>query len=249
MRRRFFVDRFENNSATLLGDTAGHLARVLRAEPGQLYELSDGTSLWLARIESVGLLNRGENRVEFSLVEQLESVEPALQLTLLLSIIKFDHFEWALEKATELGATEIIPLAAERTDKALVAAAEKRHARWDRILHESAQQSRRLAPPKLAASLRPAKAFESQSNSDASKILLSEKPDAPPLRTLLQQGSGADTKTAAFAIGPEGGWTDAELASARGAHFAEASLGNLILRTETAVIAALAVMQFALDPK
>jgi 16S rRNA (uracil1498-N3)-methyltransferase len=247
MRRRFFVDRFANNSATLLGDTAGHLARVLRAEPGQLYELSDGNTVWLARIESVGLLNRGENRVEFSLVEQIASATPQLQLTLLLAIVKFDRFEWALEKATELGVTEIVPLAAERTDKALVSAAEKRHGRWERILHESAQQSRRLAPPKLAEAIRPAKAFEAHHN--GLKVLLSERKEAPSLREILQQSRTADHRAATLAIGPEGGWTDGELESARAAKFAEASLGDLILRTETAVIAALAVMQFALESK
>ena len=244
MRRRFFVDRFDHQSATLTGDTANHLSRVLRAEPGQLYELSDGASLWLARIDSVGLVNRGENRIEFSLVEELDAPEPGLHLTLLLSLVKFDRFEWALEKSTELGVTEIIPLTAERTDRPLLATAEKRYPRWEKILHESAQQSRRLAPPKLAPPLRPAKAFAA---SEASiKLLLSERREAPNLRTVLA-AAPASTQ-AALAIGPEGGWTDAELAAAHSAGFAEASLGDQILRTETAVLASLAILQYALAP-
>ena len=76
--------------------------------------------------------------------------EPALHLHLLIALVKFDRFEWCLEKATELGVNEITPLIAARTDKALVAAAAKRHARWERIVLESAQQSRRLRPPKIA---------------------------------------------------------------------------------------------------
>jgi 16S rRNA (uracil1498-N3)-methyltransferase len=247
MRRRFFVDRFENESATLRGDTANHLARVLRAEPGQLYELSDGSTLWLARIDEVGLVARGENRVEFSLVEQLAAPSPSAHITLLLSLVKFDRFEWALEKATELGVTEIIPLAAERTDKPLVAAAEKRHERWVKILHESAQQSRRLAPPTLAEVVRPAKAFAAAH--DGLKLMLSERHDAPSLRTVLAEPPQSHAPYATLAIGPEGGWTDAELESARAAHFAEASLGDLILRTETAVVAALAVVTFSLIAK
>lgn len=247
MRRRFFVDQFTSGSATLHGDTANHLARVLRAEPGQLYELSDGSSLWLARIDEVGLVSRGENRIEFSLVEQLAAPSPSVKLTLLLSLVKFDPFEWALEKATELGVNEIVPLAAERTDKPLIAAAEKRHARWEKILHESAQQSRRLAPPKLAQATRPAKAFAA--TQEAVKLMLSERPNAPSLRSVLSSHESANAFAATLAIGPEGGWTDTELAAAQAAHFTEASLGDLILRTETAVLASLAIVKFALEAK
>ncbi len=88
------------------GDAAEHLGRVLRAEPGQLYELSDGAAVWLARVESVGMLKRGENRVEFSLVEPVAVRESKLRVDLLIALVKFDRFEWCLEKATELGVHE-----------------------------------------------------------------------------------------------------------------------------------------------
>ena len=149
MRRRFFTERFESNSAILRGDTAEHLGRVLRAEPGQLYELSDGERVWLARVEKVALSKRGGHQIEFTLIEEIEAREAALRIQLLLSLVKFDRFEWCLEKATELGVTEIVTLAADRTDKKLLAAAAKRRARWEKILLESAQQSRRLRPPTL----------------------------------------------------------------------------------------------------
>src|SRR5882762_5842897 len=103
------------------GDAAHHLGRVLRAEPGQLYELSDGEHVWLGRIETVG-----RDRVEFALVEPIASRESALETKLLLSIVKFDSLEWALEKATELGVRAIVPLAAARSEKALLVAADKR---------------------------------------------------------------------------------------------------------------------------
>ncbi len=149
MRRRFFTDNFEAKTAVLRGDTAEHLGRVLRAEPGQLYELSDGERVWLARIEKVALSKRSGHQIEFILVEEIEQQQPALQIQLLMSVVKFDRLEWCLEKATELGVTEIVLLAAARSDKALLAAAGKRRARWDKILLESAQQSRRLRPPIL----------------------------------------------------------------------------------------------------
>jgi 16S rRNA (uracil1498-N3)-methyltransferase len=154
----------------------------------------------------VGLLKRGDNRVEFSLVEPIEAREPGLHLHLLIALVKFDRFEWCLEKATELGVNEITPLIAARTDKALVAAAAKRHARWERIVLESAQQSRRLRPPQIGAATALETAY-SASRAEC-KILLSERTDAPPIHD---------------------------------------ALGELVLRTETAVLASLAILHFALD--
>jgi 16S rRNA (uracil1498-N3)-methyltransferase len=241
MRRRFFLEKFDGTSATLRGETADHLGRVLRAEPGQLYELSDGRAVWLGRVERVELSKRGDSRIEFALVEPIAAREPSLEISLLISLVKFDRFEWCLEKATELGAASVVPLSATRTDKALLAAAEKRHARWERILLESAQQSRRLRPPAMAAVTSPERAFAQCAAS--CKILLSERRDAPPMREALVCAAGVSS--AALAIGPEGGWTDNEIEAARTAGFAEASLGEAILRTETAVLASLAVIRFA----
>lgn len=241
MRRRFFVDHFDSNSASLRGDAADHLGRVLRAEPGQLYELSDGRSVWLGRITRVALSKSSNSEINFELIEPVPAREAAVRIHLLLSIMKFDRFEWSLEKATELGVSEITPVAAERTDKPLLAAAAKRHARWEKILLESSQQCRRLRPPVLREPVRPVEGF-GQSNQHL-KILLCERPDTIHIREILRNAHGPD---AVLAIGPEGGWTDAELASARAANFIEASLGENILRAETAVITALAVLEYAM---
>ena len=243
MRRRFFVDRFESDSVVLRGETAEHLGRVLRAEPGQLYELSDGERVWLAKIENVAVAKRRDSRIDFSLVEQIPATSPRLKTELLLSIVKFDRFEWCLEKATELGATTIVPLAAARTEKPLVAAAEKRHDRWEKIVLESAQQSRRLRPPDLRQASSPERAF-SDSLADL-KILLSENQYTPSIRKVL--GAVSNVTSVSLAIGPEGGWTETEVTAAQKAKFLKASLGENILRTETAVISALAVLLFALD--
>jgi len=218
------------------GDSAYHLGRVLRAQAGQLYELSDGSSAWLARIEAVS-----RDCIEFALVERIPSYTPALDATLLLSIVKFDAFEWALEKASELGVNRIIPLAAARSEKALLAASAKRAERWRKILLESSQQCRRLRVPILDPSCKPEAAFVSQKS--GVRIMLSELPEASPLKAILGREPAA---TAALAIGPEGGWTEPEFAAARGAGFRDASLGKLILRTETAVVAALAAINYAL---
>ena len=238
MRRRFFVTEFQESTASLQGEAAHHLARVLRAEPGQTYELSDGKSVWLGKIEKVG-----KEIVDFSLVERLPATTSRLRLTLLLAVVKFDRFEWALEKATELAVNEIVPLAAARSEKGLLAAADKRAQRWEKILIESSQQSRRLAPPALLSVTTPAEAFRTVGATKDVSILLSERENAPALRTVL---AGNTSDAAAIAIGPEGGWTDDELDDARAANFLEASLGKNILRTETAVAAALAIFNHAL---
>lgn len=241
MRRRFFVDRFDGRRATLAGDAAHHAGRVLRVAPGQLFELSDGNAVWLARVEAAK-----RYAVEFSLLEPIEISIPRLETVLLLSIVKFDRFEWALEKATELGVSAITPLAASRSEKALVAAAQKRSARWEKILSESAQQSRRLRAPDVHPVAGPAEAFRAAAASLPGAVLLffSEASAAPPLRTILEPRRPCSR--AALAIGPEGGWTDEERTAALVAGFAEASLGGTILRTETAVASALASINYAL---
>ena len=183
------MEEFLAGSATLRGENAHHLGRVLRAEPGQLYELSDGHCVWLARTESVG-----RDEVRFSLVEQLPAPVARVRIELLLAIVKFDRFEWALEKATELGADQIAPLAADRSEKGLIVAAAKRAERWKRILAESTQQARRLRIPELLGAAKSRDAFTA-SNAPI-KLLLSERSGARPLRELLEP--------AALAARPDG---------------------------------------------
>jgi 16S rRNA (uracil1498-N3)-methyltransferase len=236
VRRRFFVEQFADKTAFMEGEAAHHLGRVLRAQTGQLYELSDGDQIWLGRIENVT-----RDRIQFALIEQLPAFHPSVNVTLLLAVVKFDAFEWAIEKATELGVGAIVPLAAERSEKALLAAAAKRADRWKKILLESSQQSRRVRVPVLGGLAKPESAFASRK--DELGVLLSERPTASPLRKVLQ---GQQAASAILAIGPEGGWTEPEFEAAARAGFQQASLGHLILRTETAVVTALASLNFAL---
>ena len=218
------------------GEAAHHLGRVLRAQAGQLYELSDGERVWLGRIESVG-----RDRVDFALLEELHAHQPSLDVALLLAVVKFDMFEWAIEKATELGVTTIVPLAAARSEKALLASAIKRAERWKKLVMEASQQSRRVRVPVLQEVTAPESAFAAQNH--GLRVMLSERAGAPAVRRVLEGQSAAKV---ALAIGPEGGWTDDEFEAARHSGFQEGSLGKLILRTETAVIAALSSVNYAL---
>ncbi len=245
MRRRFFVERFQNGSASIEGDAAHHLGRVLRVESGQLFELSDGETVWLAR---TGRVTR--DQIDFSLLEEISVPRPSVSVALLLSIVKFDRFEWAIEKATELGVDEILPLAAERSEHGLIDAAGKRAERWKKILVESAQQSRRVRVPSLDEIAQPRDAWKAAPS--GIRLLLSERAGAAPMRDLLEPAAAqvngldpGDVPYVSLAIGPEGGWTEGEFSSAQACGFSEVSLGANILRTETCVCAALAAVQYA----
>lgn len=232
-RRLFYVQERKPGRAWLRGETAEHLRRVLRAERGQLYELSDGEHLWLARIEGFA-----RETVEFALVEEMRAVRAPMPVHLLASLFKFDHFEWMIEKATELGAERITPVVSLRSEKGLDLAAGKRRARWEKIAREAGQQSRRVRPPAIGAVISWQEALKSEAGT---RLFLDEAGDAPPILSAL----AAPSSSLALLCGPEGGWDDRERLGAKEAGWQAVSLGPLILRAETAAIAALAVVTAA----
>ncbi len=241
MRRRFIADTWtmngpRPNTATLTGDQAAHLARVLRAQPGQIFDVVAGGFLHRAEVLSVS-----PDQVTFQMHEELEA-DAALPLHLYLAIFKFDHLEWAIEKATELGVSRITPILARRTEKHLAQAAAKRVERWRRIAHEASQQSRRTTVPPIANPT-PLKLALQQAEAP-NHILLSETERTQTLSSLLEstQNSPAhDGITHALAIGPEGGWAPEEMALFTQHTWHPVTLGPRILRAETAAIAAIAI--------
>jgi len=242
MRRRWIADTYTPSTghpthAALTGDQALHLARVLRAEPGQIFDVVAAGFLHRAEITGVS-----PDRVDFVLHEELES-DTALPLHLYLAVFKFDHLEWAIEKATELGVAKITPILARRTEKHLAQASAKRVERWRRIAHEASQQSRRTSVPIIADpnALKPALTAEQT----PTRILLSETEQdltlskalgAPRLDSETWEGM-----THTLAIGPEGGWTPEEMTLFSQHRWTHVTLGPRILRAETAAIAAIAI--------
>lgn len=234
-RRRFFVDSLRNGMAELHGEEARHLTRVLRVEPGQRFEISDNRAAYLAEVTEA----RGE-RVVFRVMEALALSEAPLRVTLAAALVKFDRFEWMVEKATELGVERIVPFEAVRTDKGLFEASRKRVERWRRIAREASQQSRRTRMPEIAESVKFERALEEPGSF---RFLLDEEGSKPLLRALPEERLANDT--AAVLLGPEGGWTDTEREAARTAGWLPVSLGGQILRAETAAAAALAILENA----
>src|SRR4051794_3670865 len=154
-RRRFFVPAIRRNIAELTGPDAEHLVRVLRVEPGQRFEISDNKNVYLAEVETAR-----KSLVEFRTVEPIASKPARIQLTLIAALFKFDHFEWMVEKATELGVSTIQPVEAIRTERGLAQASVKRLARWERIALEASQQSRRDHLPRIEPTIRLAKSLQ-----------------------------------------------------------------------------------------
>jgi len=235
-RRRFFVPEIRRGAAELTGPDAEHLVRVLRAQPGQVYELSDNRDVYLAEIEIAG-----KSAVSFRVIEKLDSPPATVAIALVAALIKFDRFEWLVEKATELGVSSIQPFEAIRSERGLAQAAIKRVARWERIALEASQQSRRAHLPRIERPVRLAKALEMEENV---RLLLDEADTAPPLLTCFPEKRTVADHVGVL-LGPEGGWTEDERVEAVMAGWAPASLGQTILRTETAGIAALAIVQGA----
>jgi len=243
-RRRWIADTWTATSAALTGEQAEHLVRVLRATPGQIYDVVAGGFLHRAEITNVRAASGNEPaEVLFTLHEELES-DSALPLHLLLSIFKFDHMEWAIEKATELGVSRITPVVARRTEKHLGLTAAKRAERWRRIALEASKQSRRVTIPEITEPIALKGALDQVTS--PVRILLSETEQTTSIAAALKQHEGLVTLDAelthALAIGPEGGWTQEEMVLFTQHGWQHVTLGPRILRAETAAIAALAIL-------
>ena len=242
-RRRWIAERWDEGTASLRGAQAEHLVRVLRMQVGTEVDVVAGGRVFHAVIAAVSdPVADQSSEVRFNLVAEIESAA-AMPVTLVMSIFKFDHMEWAIEKATELGVAAIVPVIARRTDKHLAHAAMKRAERWRRIAHEASQQSRRSDVPAISDPIKLMERIKAESKRQ--RVVLAELERSTTLRAVLEEAianAGAEIPELEIAVGPEGGWTpeEAEFFAAHG--WRGVSMGPRILRAETAAIAALAVI-------
>jgi 16S rRNA (uracil1498-N3)-methyltransferase len=238
-RRRWIADSWDDTNASVKGEQAAHLIRVLRAQTGMECDMVAGDRVWRAVISGVS-----GDAVRFRLLSEVEA-EPALPVTLLLSVFKFDRMEWIIEKATELGAVRFIPMTARRSEKHLVQAAQARVERWRRVAREAAKQSRRVDVP-VVEDLVPLKtAVRSAPAQSGLRLLLAEQERSTTLYAAMQAGlqqTAVEKPVVEFAVGPEGGWTADEEALFVVEGWQAVSLGPRILRAETAGITAMAVI-------
>ena len=228
-RRRWIADEVSGSHAALTGAHAQHLAQVLRGRVGQEFDIATADSVHRGRITSIT-----NDRVEFDLGEAIPTSQ-APNLTIILSIFKFDRMEWAIEKCVELGATRIVPVVAQRSESHLAKAAEKRVERWQRIALQASEQSRRASAPEVR---KPLSLQAALSEFEGTRIVLAESEEEIMLKDALQANPSSEIT---LAFGPEGGWASSELKLFQSSGWIAASLGSTILRAETAVIAAVAI--------
>lgn len=228
------------------------LGNVLRLGAGDQITLLDNSgweyTVVLEQIERAAVVGAIERKM-------LATTEPHLKLALYVAVLRGERFEWVLQKGTELGVSAFVPVVCQRSvvdDLADIGGTKLE--RWERIIREAAEQSRRAKLPKL----RPAMLFESaceHAQRRSQSFLLWEGDGATGLRSLLRQANQItpfnaerDGSAAPFSIsllsGPEGGFTESELAIATVHRIALASLGPRTLRAETAPIAAAAAALF-----
>jgi len=218
---------FENDRLSITGEEHRHLT-VARAERDELLEVLDGKgNVWRVSVESVR-----KHETVVKLRESRTVPRGSIELILGMAMIRIAAFELALEKAVEVGVTRIVPLTASRSNLA----PGRRHDRWLRILIEAAKQSKRYYLPALDE---PMTLEQVLSIPAASKMMFAER-DGGPLKSALA-GSPA-----LYLIGPEGGWSDQELAEAREQGFHTVTLGSTILKAETAAIVGASLIQYEL---
>jgi 16S rRNA (uracil1498-N3)-methyltransferase len=239
--RRFYISSPPaGDQACVEGAEAHHLIHVLRAKAGQSIELLDGSGkVWRGQVATVTA-----DKVE---VQQLLLLTPepaaAAHLILIQALAKADKLEWILQKSTELGIDEIFLLETERSVIKIVRERLKsKMERWQKIILAAAKQSRRnilpiLHPPLDCPAL-------PQLVKAGLRLFLSEHEKTQGLKPMLR---GHQPQSVAYAVGPEGGWTTQEeqLFIANG--YLPVTLGDNILRSETAAIAGLAILKYELD--
>lgn len=242
---RLFVDpaRLASEGPVFLSGAEHHyLTRVLRLRVGDAVVLLDGQG----RLCEATVCRIDASQAELQCQAALHAPPVPTQLTLYCGLLKGDKQDFVTQKATELGVHRLVPVACQRSVPQLHEdRAERRQQRWTKIAQAAAQQSRRADIPEVTGPLSFAAALaDSAQVSSALRLLLFEG-SAPPLHSVIHQQSQAVAQLHLL-IGPEGGFAPAELAAATEAGFVPVSLGPRILRAETAVVASLAVVQYAL---
>jgi 16S rRNA (uracil1498-N3)-methyltransferase len=236
---RFFVppESFSDDEVRVAdADLARQLARVLRLGVGDRVMLLDG----LGAACEVELTELGRDLVVGRVIERARMVEPVIDLTLYVAMLRAERFEWVLQKGTELGVRRFVPVQFARSLPADRADGRKAE-RWRRIIREAAEQSCRGRLPVLAEPLSFAAACVSAASADLALILWEGQ--APPLRDLLRR-PGQPPTSVAILSGPVGGIAEEELTVANERGIMPASLGSQILRAETAPIAAAAALGY-----
>jgi 16S rRNA (uracil1498-N3)-methyltransferase len=245
--QRFFIPPvwIQQNRVTISGPQAHQIAHVLRMRSGDSVIVLDNSG-WEIETRLISVERhtvRGEVQHR-----RLSASEPRTKISLYQGVLRSKRFEFALQKGTELGVVEFVPLIAERCVISDLEAVEKKHDRWESIIQEAAEQSRRGRKPALRPAVMFAKACEMAKTSSGLSLIPWEEEGQVSLRKLLTRSPSKSTKnwppmTINLFVGPEGGFTADEVDLARRYGLVPVTLGARILRAETAgLVAASAIL-------
>ncbi len=236
---RFFIPQLYNETMTITGVDARHISKVLRMQPGDELQLvsDDGVSA-IAEIAAID----AESVIVHCKEKLAESHEPAVRLVLAQGLAKGEKMDFIIQKAVEMGAYSVVPVAMEHSVVRLDGAkAQKKVERWQKIAEAAAKQSKRDIIPQVQQVQTMAQMLAA--NDCETKIIAYECEDKKSLRTALQEAKQAHSLSSLLLIiGPEGGISEAELVAARAAGAVPVSLGRRILRAETAGLVAISAI-------
>lgn len=243
-------ERFQGETATISGTEHQHLARVLRARVGDNVVLLDGRGNAFRAV----LVSIEKNETQARLEEPFPlSPEPFVHLTVAQALGKGDKVEQVIQHGTEAGASGFIPIRAERCVADVPAAkVGERTTRWQQIAKSAAEQSGRALVPQVVAPQSFAQLLtivRERNSSQEVGLLLHPDPSAQPLFQMLRtfQPTQAGALKIVLAIGPEGGWSPAEVSQAQAANISLVTLGPRVLRTETAALVAISQILYHFD--
>lgn len=222
MKRHYFIGQFNWRDKTvdcLDMETVHQIKDVLKINIGEEVVVCDGEGK--AVVATLKQINK--KNAEFSIVKLLPPKKGGKKVVLCAAILKRDNFEWLLQKAVEVGVDEIVPIISERTVK--IGSNEKR---WQKIIKEAAEQSERQTLPLLHAT----RSFKDALKINSGKVLFCDPSGKSSSGLILN-----DVDLTVF-IGPEGGWSENEIELAKNNAAEIVSLGDSILRGETAGIVA-----------
>ncbi|WP_051533874.1 16S rRNA (uracil(1498)-N(3))-methyltransferase [Desulfitibacter alkalitolerans] len=226
----------------ILGEEAHHIANVLRLKEGSLVGLFDGFGYKAAGI----LLDVTNERVLVELThDKVANTEPPVEITLYQSLPKKDKLELIIQKATELGVKNIVPIITKRTIVHIDnEKAKKKVERWNKIAQEACKQSGRAYVPQISEPIS-FKAMLSEIKAEIN-IIPYEAEDKKGLKQVLRSFKESMPKSIGIFIGPEGGWDKDEVQMAVNHGIIPVTLGPRILRTETASLAVLTMILYEL---
>jgi 16S rRNA (uracil1498-N3)-methyltransferase len=236
---RFFItpEHVSGQRVIISGEDVHHIAAVLRMKPGEMLLLCDGQGAEY----TVKIARVGRSEIATEIVSQSRRVVHAPQVTLGQGLPKSDKMDFIVQKATELGVSEIIPLRTERTI-VKVKDEEKRVMRWQKIAREASMQSSRVDIPVIGQIVSFKDFLRTQNPELRTLLLLPWEEGTQPIKEVLR--THTDVKKIILLIGPEGGFSTTEAEAAKESGFHLVSLGQNILRTETAAIAALSMVLY-----